>query len=170
MSASDHYDVIPSIDRDTSGVPGAPNISETILEKIRSCDAFVADISIVTGDKDRGQRPSPSPNVLIELGYAISELGWSRIILFCNTVYGSDTDLPFDTRQHRRITYELAPDDPKEVERKKLAKIFRGRLDEILDEGKQKLKASGPLLAASSTYYIRSPGAKIGSGYPCGLH
>jgi hypothetical protein len=152
VSARDHYDVVPSIDRDTSGVPGAPNISETILEKIRSCDAFVADISIVTGDKDRRQRPSPNPNVLIELGYAVSVLGWSRIILFCNTLYGSDADLPFDIRQHRRIPYELAPDDPKEVERKKLAKMLRGRLVEILDEGRQVLRGSAPLLAASWNY------------------
>jgi hypothetical protein len=149
MSASDHYDVVPSIDRDTLGVPGAPNISETILEKIRGCDAFVADISIVTGDKEQGQRPSPNPNVLIELGYAISELGWGRIILFCNTLYGSDADLPFDIRQHRRISYELAQRDPKEVERKKLSKMLRSRLEEILDEGKRNLRVSGPLLAAS---------------------
>lgn len=149
ISASDHYDVVPSLDRDTQGVPGAPNISEAILEKIRNCDAFVADISIVTGDKKQGQRPSPNPNVLIELGYAISVLGWSRIILFCNTLHGSDSDLPFDIRQHRRIPYKLATDDPKEAERRKLAKILRGRLGEILDEGRQSLKGTGPLITAS---------------------
>lgn len=159
MRVTDHYDVVPSVDRDTSGVPGAPNISETILEKIRGCDAFVADISIVTGDKDQGQRPSPNPNVLIELGYAISELGWSRIILFCNTLYGNDADLPFDIRHHRRVTYELAPDDHKEVERKKLAKILHGRLGEILDEGRRTLKGSGPLLATSWNFidYTKDP-------------
>ena len=28
------------IDQDTQGVPGSPGVAETILEKIRSCDAF----------------------------------------------------------------------------------------------------------------------------------
>ncbi len=162
MHAADSYDVVPSIDRDTSGVPGAPNISETILEKIRSCDAFVADISIVTGDKRNGQRPSPNPNVLIELGYAISELGWGRIILFCNTLYGNDGDLPFDIRQHRRINYELAQRDPKEVERKKLANMLRARLDEILDEGRRNSRGAGPLLGGSWNLFDYSKGMSSG--------
>jgi len=33
------------VDRDTAGEPGSPNIAETILGKIDSSDAFVADMS-----------------------------------------------------------------------------------------------------------------------------
>ena len=81
------FEIEASIDRDTQGTPGSPNISQTIIDKIKSCDVFVADISIVTGAKEQGQRLSPNPNVLIELGYAISSLGWEKIILFCNELY-----------------------------------------------------------------------------------
>ena len=103
LGANLDFEIEPSIDRNTKGAPGAPNISQTILSKIKACDVFVADISIVTGDKEKGQRLSPNPNVLIELGYAISILGWEKIILTCNEIYGKDEDLPFDIRQHRRI-------------------------------------------------------------------
>src|SRR5215218_9120508 len=35
------------VDRDTLDVPGAPNIVSTIFDKIRSRDAFIADVSII---------------------------------------------------------------------------------------------------------------------------
>jgi hypothetical protein len=60
----------PEVDRDTQGVPGAPDIAQTIFEKIDTAQAFVADVSIVTTAEE--SRPSPNPNVLIELGYAVS--------------------------------------------------------------------------------------------------
>src|SRR5687768_5550906 len=59
----------PEVDRDTQGVPGAPDIAATIFAKIDSADVFLADISIVA--QADGERPCPNPNVLIELGYAI---------------------------------------------------------------------------------------------------
>ena len=107
FNESDNYELEPSIDRDTKNVPGSPNITQALIEKIKKSDAFVADISIVTGDKHKAQRLSPNPNVMLELGYAIALLGWDRIILFCNEVYGTDEDLPFDIRQHRQIKYSL---------------------------------------------------------------
>ena len=66
IKGTETYELAPSIDRDTQGVPGAPDITQTILSKIKGCDAFVADVLIVTGDKSKGQRPSCNPNVLIE--------------------------------------------------------------------------------------------------------
>ena len=87
IGKDENFEIEPSIDRDTKGAPGAPNISQTILKKIQACDVFIADISIVTGDKEKGYRLSPNPNVLIELGYAISILGWDKIILICNDSY-----------------------------------------------------------------------------------
>ena len=71
-----------SVDRDTKGVGGSPNISETILEKIVAADIFVWDASITTTT----DRPSPNPNVLFELGFAVAALGWNRIIGVMNTV------------------------------------------------------------------------------------
>ena len=68
----------PVIDRDTSGVAGSPDIRQTILAKIESCDAFLADISIVGVTSSR---PMCNPNVLIELGYALKCLGDDRVVL-----------------------------------------------------------------------------------------
>ncbi|MBN1510116.1 MAG: hypothetical protein JW955_24935 [Sedimentisphaerales bacterium] len=107
----------PRLDKDTKDVPGIPDIANTILEKIRSAGAFVADISFV--GQVRGASPGsdkivPNPNVMIELGYALAELGWERIACVLNTDSGLPDNLPFDLR-HRRwpITYKLAKDaDP----------------------------------------------------------
>lgn len=147
IRANEDYELEPSIDRDTQGVPGSPNITNTILKKIRTCDAFVADISIVTGNKENGQRLSPNPNVLLELGYAISLLGWDKIILFCNDVYGTNEDLPFDIRQHRRIEYSLLPDDTKSGTRKSLSSHFKGRLVELIKKGKTNSTDKQPILS-----------------------
>src|SRR5436190_732000 len=37
----------PRLDKDTAGVTGIPDIANTIFSKIRTADAFVADISFV---------------------------------------------------------------------------------------------------------------------------
>ena len=53
----------------------------------------------------------PNSNVMIELGYALSELGPERIIYVMNTHYGPESKLPFDLRNRRwPITYGLAPE------------------------------------------------------------
>jgi hypothetical protein len=133
FNSNDQYELEVSIDRDTKDVPGSPNISQTLIDKIKKSDAFVADISIVTGNKENGQRLSPNPNVMLELGYAIALLGWDKIILFCNETYGANEDLPFDIRQHRQIKYSLKPDEPKANQRNNLSKYFGKRLVELIE-------------------------------------
>lgn len=101
------------IDQDTQGVAGSPSIAETILEKIRNCDAFVPDLTFIpTGE---GMRATPNPNVLIEYGYALHALSDQRIIGVFNGAFGAPSDLPFDLR-HKRwpIRYEAANDGPSE--------------------------------------------------------
>jgi hypothetical protein len=63
------------VDSDTQNEPGTPPITETILRKIRECDAFVADMTFVaeTGDGKR----VPNPNVMGEYGYA---LNWTLFV------------------------------------------------------------------------------------------
>lgn len=94
--------VCPVVDRDTAGLEGTPNIADSIFIKIASSDAFVADISIVNVG---APRPTPNPNVLVELGYAVGKLGWSRVLLVQNTAFGAPDDLPFDLRGRRIVTY-----------------------------------------------------------------
>lgn len=100
--------VEPVLDRDTAGISGSPSISDSILAKITLANVFVADISII--NPEQGGRPSPNPNVLIELGYAIARLGWDRVLLIQNTFYGGPERPPFDLRGRRVIPYELATD------------------------------------------------------------
>ena len=103
--ADDSVAVEPVIDRDTQNVPGSPDIASTIFSKITGADIFVADVTIVTRAKD--MRPSPNPNVLIELGYALKTLGPERIILVFNKSFGKIEELPFDLRMRRALVYEM---------------------------------------------------------------
>jgi hypothetical protein len=96
-------DVQPVIERDTLGIPGAPDIAKAIFAKIDAADVFVADVSIING-KDGGKL-TPNPNVLVELGYALGVLGDARIILVANTEYGEIKELPFDLRMRRTVPY-----------------------------------------------------------------
>jgi hypothetical protein len=110
-------EVQPVLDRDTSGTSGSPDITDTILAKIALSDVFVADVTIVNRCKGRSflgipiedrsgsTRPTPNPNVLLELGYAITHLGWNRIILVQNLAFGSPEELPFDLRGRRVLTF-----------------------------------------------------------------
>ncbi len=115
IASDDQIGVEPVVDRDTLDVPGAPNIGETILAKIRGAGAFVADVSLINPTRSPECRPTPNPNVLIELGYAIGHLGHERIVLVFNTKFGKVEDLPFDLRQHRTLTYRADPEDEKKA-------------------------------------------------------
>ena len=109
------------LDKDTKGVGGSPPITQTILEKIERCAAFVADmtfvgesLAILKGTSSR-KRLIPNPNVLIEYGYAMRCHGHGRIITVMNTAFGecSSETLPFDLRHLRwPITFELAESEP----------------------------------------------------------
>lgn len=102
--------VEPVVDRDTTGVPGSPDIADTIFEKIDSCQVFVCDVSII--NPNDGQRPTPNPNVLLELGFALKRLGWSYIIMIFNSARSRVEHLPFDLRTKRVTVYSVQEDDP----------------------------------------------------------
>ena len=129
LGRDDELDVEPSLDRDTRGVNGSPVILDAILEKIDNCTAFVADVSVInSGDSSR---PTPNPNVAIELGYAIASCGWDRILPVCNEHYGNIDKLPFDIPERRVISYTLSETPTTEeltAAREKLTAIFKIRL------------------------------------------
>ena len=126
----DSIKVEPVIDRDTLGVAGSPDISESIFSKIESSSIFVCDVSII----NEGEKPSPNPNVLIELGYAIKVLGWNRIVMIMNTEYGEPTILPFDLRSKRVLTYSIKKDiEEKAPIRKGLKKTLVAALKLIFE-------------------------------------
>ncbi len=134
-------DIVMIVDRDTKGVGGTPPVVEIILEKIRTCDIFVYDSSLVYKDP----RPAPNPNVLLELGYALAIIGERRLIGVFNTANGSSAeDLPFDFK-HRRwpITYCYSGGSAdcnktsKEVIKSQLISDFKKALELTIKEPKE---------------------------------
>lgn len=105
------------LDHDTKSVLGIPDITATIFNKIDNCDLFVADVTFV--GKSPSQRMLPNPNVLIELGYAISRLGSERILLIMDNAQGQWNDIPFDLR-HKRHGVSFSSTAEREPEKKQL--------------------------------------------------
>lgn len=113
----------PSVDSDTSNVSGSPPIAETILRKIRECAVFIADVTPI--ETTVGGKKLPNPNVMLELGYALANLGLERIILVMNQSEGASLRvLPFDLRHWRApLTYALRRDAPKDQRQDVLATL-----------------------------------------------
>lgn len=119
---NDEFEVDAVVDRDTMGVPGAPDIGATIFAKIEAADVFVADVSFIGV---AGDRKVSNPNVLIELGYALSCLGPDRVVLVMNTHFGDVENLPFDLKMKRATCYHSSPDDADRAKpRKSLSKAL----------------------------------------------
>lgn len=113
----------PEVDHDTKGAPGLVAIVEEIFKKIEQATVFVGDVTYV-GKTEKG-RLLPNPNVLIELGHALTSVGYEGIILVANSAFGGAVeDLPFDLR-HRRgpITYKLPAGATPEQRAKALQKL-----------------------------------------------
>ncbi len=121
----------PRLDESTSETPGTPSIDQTIFQKILACGILVADVSLISGRKEK--RRCPNPNVLIELGFAAGCIGWSRIICVFNLDSGGLESLPFDLRSRRILTYRantvLAANEHKTMA---LTKSLSHRIKEIV--------------------------------------
>ena len=115
IAADDSMLYRPTVDRDTRGVPGAPSMVAAILKKIDACSIFVADVSLTFG-RSEGERQSPNPNVLIELGYALKRLGPERLLLVLDAAMGGPEQLPFDLRGNRVIVYGATSADDAALE------------------------------------------------------
>lgn len=121
----------PVIDRDTLGLAGSPDISQSIFSKIDEASIFICDVSIINGG---GGRTTPNPNVLIELGYAVKSLGWHRVIMVMNSHFGKPEDLPFDLRSKRVLTYSVASEaEEKAPIRNALMKTITAALKAIFE-------------------------------------
>lgn len=127
----DSLAVEPVVDRDTLGLPGAPDIVHSIFGKIELASVVVCDVSIIS--EPSAKRPTPNPNVLVELGYALKALGHARVLLVMNTAYGEVKKLPFDLDHRRVVTYEVREGDAdKGAKRRELAKKLTLGLKSIL--------------------------------------
>jgi hypothetical protein len=156
----DSLQVEPVIDRDTSGIPGSPNIAKTILEKIEQADIFVADVSIINYGAEG--RPTPNPNVLYELGYARKCLGENSIILVQNTAYGGPEQLPFDLKMNRVVHYLLAENtEDKSNPRSTLANALKREIRLMIDEVETRRTAARVPVEREILRILNNPGNKI---------
>lgn len=112
------YEVV----RDTGGLAGMVDINQVILQRIQESAVFVADVTLINPSSVRrpDERPTPNPNVMFELGYAYSAKGEDSIIAVFNTASGAVTDLPFDIRPKRILTYHAATDEDRPSAKTKL--------------------------------------------------
>lgn len=130
ISSDDELQLDPCLDRDTSGVPGSPDIAATIFAKIQRADVFVGDVTFID---DGNNRRTPNPNVLIELGFAAAHLGWENIICVFNSAFGKIDDLPFDLRTRRVRAYSLQEAGEKANVRNNVVRLLRADIQGILD-------------------------------------
>jgi len=129
----DSISIEPVIDRDTAGVPGSPNIAETILKKIDECHIFVGDVSII--NKGSTKRKTPNPNVMIEFGYALKKLSFARIVMVLNNAFGTPEELPFDLKMKRALDYNASESQQYlSEERNNLVKKIERTLKTILKD------------------------------------
>lgn len=136
-------EVSPRLDKDTQDVPGAPDIAATIFEKIDRAAVFVCDVSLVA--RGEGVRPTPNPNVLVELGYALAKLGWSRIVMVLNEATGPVEELPFDLNKKRTLVYRSEEDDEQRAPaRDDLRKRLDGALRVIFENYRAPVVAAAP--------------------------
>ncbi len=125
-----NIDEITSIDieKDSRSEIGTPDLANTIFSKINECDIFIADISIINNDSSG--RLVPNPNVLIELGYAVKNLGWSKVICIYNSEFAPVEKLPFDIRSRKPIIYNTSND--LKNEKNKLNNLIYKAIEEII--------------------------------------
>lgn len=136
--------VEPVVDRDTAGVPGSPDIADAIFEKIDNCQIFICDVSII--NPDDGQRPTPNPNVLLELGFALKRLGWPYIIMIFNSARSPVEHLPFDLRTKRVTVYSVQESDSDRAnKRHQLESRLRTALQQILQYQAPSVSSDTPI-------------------------
>jgi hypothetical protein len=82
-----------SVDKDTAGIPGMPEIANTIFEKIERCAVFVPDLTFIA--ESQNGRFIPNPNVLIEYGWALAKLSRARFIPVMNVAFGSPASIRY---------------------------------------------------------------------------
>lgn len=101
------FGITIKVDSDSRGADGSSPIEETVLKKISSCDLFVGDITPVSPHFSLfgGNKLTVNSNVMYELGFAVSALGWNRCIMVWNSKYGNLSHAPFDIRNHTTVNY-----------------------------------------------------------------
>ena len=95
IRAEGEYDIV--YDESTWARSGSPVIEAVVVEKIKKCDLFIADLTPIAKN---GKKDLPNPNVMMELGVAKASMIDDVILL----LYSGEIDanrMPFDINHHR---------------------------------------------------------------------
>lgn len=123
------------VEEATSNIPGSPDIPATIFDKITLSDIVISDITTINSTSSE-KRKTANPNVLIELGYALGQLGWERVILLFNEHHGTfPNDVSFDIDRKRIGKFKLTS---------KTDKSEKGNLKRLLVEAIRLILSHNP--------------------------
>ena len=133
-------------DEASRSVVGSQKVEEVILEKIRACDVFIADITPITKiETEEGVKKRikllPNPNVAFELGYAMHCLPMEQVLIVLPTGI-SHGQLPFDFNHNRLIEFDELTNPMDEEIEKSLAFCMKTRtslLDVIVANPEDKI-------------------------------
>ena len=149
-----------TLDSDTKGTPGMCDIPNTILEKIRKCDIFLADLTLVGETASTSPKHLPNANVVFELGYAARQLSFKAMIGVVNEAFGKVEGQVFDIKRRACLKYTAA-EATTNPERKKAQDTLIKRLEEVIRGTIQtvvipKRNKPGPEARALQEEYISS--------------
>lgn len=109
---------------------GTHHIPDSILKNITDSDIFIGDLTTL-GIAQSGKKLQ-NPNVLIETGYALAQLGWGRLVVIFNRQFGEFGDLPFDLDRRSCLDFKVVSEDDKNgIGQLKIELV--GRIKEIID-------------------------------------
>jgi hypothetical protein len=139
ISADPMNDWTVTVDHGAQGVLGMCDIPKEILSKIRKCDIFLADLTLV-GKTDAGKK-LPNSNVVFELGYAAKKLGFTPLVGVVNEEFGEIEGQVFDIKRRACLKYNTSKatrqaqlDKTAAMLSKKLEAIFRDTIDKHVRE------------------------------------
>jgi hypothetical protein len=122
---------IVRLDSDTKGKAGMCDIPNTILKKIKKCDIFLGDLTLVSATDGKSDKLIPNPNVVFELGYAARHLRFDALIGVINEAFGKVEGQVFDIKRRASLTYntELAKTNK---DREKIAEKLSEELEGVI--------------------------------------
>ena len=123
------------LDKDTANRTGSPDIVNSILEKIDNATMIVSDVSIIDTLTTKSKSIVNS-NIMFELGYAMSSLSDSRVLMVMNKAFGDEKQLPFDLGLKRQILYHYdgaSTDEERKKEKDGLINKFKKAIESIVD-------------------------------------
>ena len=120
-----------TLDSDTRGVAGMCDIPNTILDKIKNCSMFLADLTFVGRTDDHSdEQQMPNSNVLFELGFAANCLGFDSLVGVVNKAFGDVKGQVFDIKRRRSLSYSI-PESANSATIARQQERLSGQLEEV---------------------------------------